>query len=191
MQPRVPAGVEDIAREAASELWVLSPSHVQQPATRGVPPERLHVMPLAIDTSRFPHVTPATLPLSSRCSFRVLSLIEARWGSGASALIDAFTKAFGGDANTPADTGACLVMLDTTRNSPFEVFRGLVLDAARTAGLRSDMYDNVLVAHADPSDAAVHSSRLLRAADVVVVPTRDGVVGTVVMEAMATGKVYL
>lgn len=184
----MPAGVEDVAREAADELWVLSQSHVTQLITRGVPHERLHIMPLAIDTSRFgPHVSPAALPLSARCQFRVLSLIEARWGSGASALIRAFSTAFGSGEHP--DTGACLVMLDTTRNAPFDFFRSLVLEVARAAGLRSDMYDNVLVAHADPADPAVHPSRLLCAADVVMVPTRDGVVGTVVMEAMASGKV--
>jgi hypothetical protein len=160
-----------------------------QLAQRGVPTDRLHVLPLAINVAAYAPgvVAAAALPLPSRCEFTVLALAEGRWGGGADAAITAFTRAFGQAGST--DYSACIAVLDVGRAAPFEVFRAQALASAAAEQLPRDMYDNIVVAHADTTRDDASMPRLLAAADLVLLTARDGVVGTAAMEAMAAGKV--
>lgn len=117
-----------------------------------------------------------------------MSLSEGRWGSGADALAKAFVTAFNDPEHDQLHLSTCLVLIDTTREIPFQDFRSLVYRAVDAAGGKEQHKSNIVVAHADTSDPAVSVARLLAAADLVVMPSRDGVVGLVVMQAMASGK---
>ena len=120
-----------------------------------------------------------------------MSISEGRWGTGVDAVAKAFVTAFPDADLDPLHKSTCLVLIDITRDVPFADFRGLVYRAVDTAGGKPQHRNNIVVAHADVSDPTISVARLLAASDVVVMPTRDGVVGSVVMQAMAAGKVVI
>lgn len=168
-----PAPVDwvDGMRVNADEVWVYSRYNKDAYVASGVPPERIHVIPLGVDTAIY-HPAAAARPIPTAKSFKFLYVGGSITRKGFDVLLQAYAEEF------TATDDVCLVFKDQAFYKP-----GLAgaLDALRARPSAPEVVycvDDML-----PSQMP----GFYRAADCLVQPFRGEGFGLPILEAMACG----
>jgi len=172
---RLPQGWRE-ACEALDEIWVPSQFNKDSFARAGVPADKLQVVPIGIDASRYNPDTVTPLEIPGRRGFVFLSVFDWSLRKGWDVLLRAYTQAF-----TAADN-VTLVLRTAKRGSGPSV-KTLASDFLATLG---DPATQPTVVVLDEPVSEDEMPRLYRAADALVLPTRGEGWGLPVMEAMAS-----
>jgi len=158
----------------AAEVWAYSGAVRDAYLDAGVPPNRVHVVPLGVDPAVFrPGREPYPLPAGS--AFRFLFVGGTIWRKGIDLLLAAFARAF-----APGD-GVGLVIKDMGTRS---FYRGQNA-AAAIAALQARGYP---VTYLDAPLEARELAGLYAACDCLVLPYRGEGFALPVAEAMACGR---
>jgi glycosyltransferase involved in cell wall biosynthesis len=172
---RLPQGWRE-ACDALDEIWVPSQFNKNSFTRAGVPEDKLQVVPIGIDASRYDPATISPLDIPGRRGFVFLSVFDWSLRKGWDVLLRAYTQAF------TATDDVTLVLRTAKRGSGPSV-KMLVADFLATLGDRATQPAVVVLDEPLPED---EMPRLYRAADAFVMPTRGEGWGLPVMEAMAS-----
>jgi len=157
----------------ADEIWCYSDYVRREYLAAGLPPEKIHVVPLGIDAARF-HPGAKPLPIATRKSFKFLFVGGTIGRKGADVLLRAYLDTF-----TAADD-VCLVIKDFGGKS---VYQGQTLDAQIRAAQQSANAPEILYLTEELAPESIAS--LYTACDCLVHPYRGEGFGLPVLEAMA------
>jgi glycosyltransferase involved in cell wall biosynthesis/tetratricopeptide (TPR) repeat protein/predicted O-methyltransferase YrrM len=161
--------------ELVDEVWAYT-HHVRETYVQsGIPSERVHIVPLGVDTQRFfPAANP--LPLKTARRFRFLFVGGTIWRKGIDLLLAAYGKAF------TATDDVCLVVKDMG-NGTF--YRGQTAETLLARFREQPGAPEVEYLDGALSDDEMAS--LYAACDCLVQPSRGEGFGLPVAEAMACG----
>ncbi len=173
---RLPRGWRE-ACDAMDEIWVPSEFNRETFSRSGVPADRVQVIPVGIDASRYDPATVTPLPIAERRGFVFLSVFDWTVRKGWDVLLRAYVDAF-----SSADDVSLVLRTSKRGRGP----RAGVLVREYLAHLgRPACQPHVLVLEEPLAEADM--PRLYRAADAFVLPTRGEGWGLPIMEAMASG----
>ncbi|MCA9178831.1 MAG: glycosyltransferase [Planctomycetales bacterium] len=163
------------------DIWVLSEQNAEAFRRGGAAPERLRVVPSAIDTQVFsPTGTVATLPAALQGRFVFLTTFDWQQRKGWDLLLRAYVESFSVD-----DGAGLLLKVTRLHHQPQQLIESqveqLLASFDSTLGARPD----IQFCFDDQSQAQM--ADLYRAADAFVLPTRGEGWGRPLMEAMACG----
>ncbi len=178
MQPwefgNIPKVWADELKAVADDVWCYSSFVAQMYLRAGIPPERVHVIPLGVDPAVYaPGPPPESSKLGGRCVFLYVGDTIAR--KGADVAVEAYRRAFG-----PGDAVA-LIVKDFGAKSPAE---GELRD--RIVAL-AERRDSAPIVYLDTTYTDAALAGLYRTAAAVVAPYRGEGFGLPVLEAMACG----
>ncbi|MEJ5349310.1 MAG: glycosyltransferase [Desulfosoma sp.] len=157
------------------ELWVPSRHVWKTYVSSGVPPERLHFLPLGINPNTYNQVV-EPLPLKTKKTFKFLFVGGTIWRKGIDVLLTAYRNVF-----TRSDD-VTLVVKDFGQNS---FYKGQGLISAIQALQKDPRAPEILYIDEDLDESLM--PRLYKACNCLVHPYRGEGFGMPVLEAMACG----
>jgi hypothetical protein len=165
-------------KDAVDEMWVYTHWLRDCYVKSGLPADRVHVVPLGVDTDRFTPEGPR-YPLATRKRFKFLFLGGTIPRKGIDALLEAYVGTF------TADDDVCLVIKGIgaeTFYSNSSSLNGIIQELASGADTRLPAVEFLGAALSDDEVASIY-----RACDALVHPYRGEGFGLPMAEAMACG----
>lgn len=158
-----------------NEVWVPSAFNQKTFASSGVDPEKLHVVPLGVDTSRFNPEYTNRLNLAPQDKFVFLSMFEWSQRKGWDVLLKAYLKAF----NKSDPVALILHATSPIGKSISEEIQRFIKETGKT------LADCPTITISESPVSVSLLPALYKSADVFVLPTRGEGWGLPIMEAMA------
>ncbi|MEW6545538.1 MAG: glycosyltransferase [Bacillota bacterium] len=161
------------------ETWVPSSFNARTFVESGMPPEKVKVFPLGVDTSRF-HPGVPSLPLPGRRAFVFLSVFEWTPRKGWDLLLRAFTRAFSARDNV------CLAIKTHSNGPDYDASGRTIRDCIQTMlqGSKGERPPVLVLPGVIPQNQV---PSLYAAADCFVLPSRGEGWNLPALEALACG----
>ena len=161
------------------EVWVPSEFNRRSFASSGVRPEKLAVIPGALDTDRF-HLGVAPRPFQGQRGFTFLSVFDWTLRKGWDVLLAAFAEEF-----SAGEDVTLVLKVWSSLGLQCRQIQELGRKYLRQLGTSAERQPNILLLEADIPTAYLPG--IYRAVDAFVLPTRGEGWGRPLMEAMAMG----